>query len=73
LCAVHTTPERRLNSLIQPINKNKEDKIMAKTSADKMPVPQSGQPPYRFRTIWALVLLAVNFIVAGIYFHFLNI
>ncbi|QDZ39070.1 photosystem one PsaX [Euhalothece natronophila Z-M001] len=46
---------------------------MAKTSADKMPVPQSGQPPYRFRLIWAVVLLAINFVVAGIYFHLFNI
>ncbi|AFZ45820.1 photosystem one PsaX [Halothece sp. PCC 7418] len=46
---------------------------MAKTSADKMPVPQSGEPPYRFRTIWALILLVGNLIVAGIYFHVLNI
>ncbi|PSO46950.1 MAG: photosystem one PsaX [Cyanobacteria bacterium SW_9_44_58] len=47
--------------------------MASKTSADKMPVPQSGQPPYRFRTIWALVLLAVNLLVAAIYFHVLDI
>lgn len=46
---------------------------MAKTSADKMPVPQSGQPPYRFRVIWAVILLAVNFLVAGIYFGIFNL
>lgn len=46
---------------------------MAKTSADKMPVPQSGEPPYRFRAFWGLVLLVGNLIVAGIYFHVLNL
>ncbi|AFZ49175.1 photosystem I protein PsaX [Dactylococcopsis salina] len=46
---------------------------MAETSTKKMPVPQSGQPPYRFRTFWALVLLVGNLIVAGIYFHVLNL
>jgi len=47
--------------------------MATKTSADKMPVPQSGQPPYRFRALWALLLLAVNLLVAGIYFHIFNI
>jgi photosystem I protein len=28
----------------------------------------SGKPPYTFRTGWALLLLAVNFIVAAFYF-----
>ena len=47
---------------------------MAENSAKKMPVPQSGgQPPYRFRTFWASVLLVGNMIVAGIYFHVLNL
>ncbi len=46
---------------------------MAKNSADKMPVPQSGEPPYRFRTIWALILIVGNIIVAGIYFHIFDI
>ncbi len=46
---------------------------MAETSAKKMPVPQSGQPPYRFRTFWVSVLLVGNMIVAGIYFHLLNL
>lgn len=47
--------------------------MATQTSENKMPVPQSGEPPYRFRTVWALVLLAVNLIVAGIYFHIFNI
>ena len=34
---------------------------------------KTGQPPYPFRTGWALVLLGINFLVAAIYFHVLNI
>ncbi|NEO28219.1 MAG: photosystem one PsaX [Kamptonema sp. SIO4C4] len=37
------------------------------------PVPQSGQPPYTFRLIWGVALLAVNVLVAAIYFHILDI
>lgn len=36
-------------------------------------VAKTGKPPYTFRTFWAIVLLAVNFLVAAIYFHVLNI
>lgn len=32
-----------------------------------------GRFPYTFRTSWALLLLAVNFLVAAIYFHVVNI
>ena len=32
----------------------------------------SGKPPYPFRTIISLVLLAGNFLVAAIYFHLVN-
>jgi len=46
---------------------------MTQSSEKKMPVPQSGEPPYRFRAIWALILLVGNLIVAGIYFHILDI
>jgi photosystem I protein len=33
----------------------------------------SGKPPYPFRTVVSLLLLAGNFLVAAIYFHVLNI
>lgn len=37
-------------------------------------VPQSGAAaPFAYRTIISLVLLAVNFLVAAIYFHILDI
>lgn len=32
----------------------------------------SGNPPYPFRTIISLVLLAGNILVAAIYFHVVN-
>jgi len=47
--------------------------MVQKGSEKKMPVAQYGEPPYRFRTFWALVLLAGNLLVAAIYFHILNI
>jgi len=34
---------------------------------------KTSKPPYPFRTFWALVLLAGNFLVAAIYFHVLNV
>ncbi|MBD2345181.1 photosystem I protein PsaX [Anabaena subtropica] len=40
----------------------------AKTS----PVANTGKPPYAFRTGWALLLLAVNFLVAAYYFHIID-
>lgn len=39
---------------------------------DIPPMNPSGQPPYSFRTTWALLLLAVNFIVAAYYFGILK-
>ncbi len=37
------------------------------------PVPSTGaKPPYAFRTGWALLLLAVNFLVAAYYFHIIE-
>ena len=39
---------------------------------DVPPINPSGKPPYSFRTTWALVLLAVNFIVAAFYFGILR-
>jgi len=41
---------------------------MAKTTAST-----KGHFPYTFRSSWALLLLAVNFLVAAIYFHVVNI
>ncbi|MDX2096398.1 MAG: photosystem I protein PsaX [Leptolyngbyaceae cyanobacterium bins.59] len=43
-----------------------------KTPVHKGAVTKSSKPPYPFRTITALVLLAGNFLVAGIYFHVIN-
>ncbi len=37
------------------------------------PVPNSGaKAPYPFRTGWAVLLLAVNFVVAAYYFHIID-
>lgn len=37
------------------------------------PVANTGtKPPYTFRTGWALLLLAVNFLVAAYYFHIIQ-
>jgi photosystem I 4.8kDa protein len=33
---------------------------------------KTTKPPYTFRTFWALLLLAVNFLVAGFYFGILK-
>jgi photosystem I protein len=38
-----------------------------------MTTAKTNKPNYTFRTFWALVLLAVNFLVAAIYFHIFNI
>lgn len=32
----------------------------------------SGKPPYTFRTAWALLLLAINFLVAAYYFNIIQ-
>ncbi len=45
---------------------------MAAQAKSSAPVAQSGKPPYPFRTVWALVLLAGNFLIAAIYFHVIN-
>lgn len=34
--------------------------------------PKTSKPPYTFRTFWALVLLAGNFLVAAFYFGILK-
>lgn len=48
---------------------------MATTAEQKkdMPVPQSGHPPYPFRTAIGIILLLGNILVALIYFHILDI
>ncbi len=45
------------------------------TQAKKVgpPVTKTGNPPYPFRTFWALLLLGVNFFVAALYAGYLNI
>jgi photosystem I protein len=50
------------------------------TQADQPPTSKvgaevaktSGKPPYTFRTLVSLILLAGNFLVAAIYFHIVN-
>lgn len=39
---------------------------------DIPPMNPSGSAPYPFRATWALVLLAINFIVAAYYFGILK-
>ncbi|MBZ8182584.1 photosystem I protein PsaX [Oscillatoria salina] len=41
--------------------------------ANDRPVPQSGKPPYPFRTGWAIFLLAGNLLIAAMYFHIINL
>lgn len=38
----------------------------------KSPTVDTGKPPYPFRTIVSILLLAGNILVAAIYFHVLN-
>ncbi|MDC0838686.1 MAG: photosystem I protein PsaX [Limnospira sp. PMC 894.15] len=33
---------------------------------------KSGGFPYPFRTFWAIVLLGINLVVAGYYFHIIQ-
>ncbi|MBN3925589.1 photosystem I protein PsaX [Nostoc sp. NMS4] len=41
--------------------------------AKNSPVADSGaKPPYAYRTGWALLLLAINFLVAAYYFHIIE-
>jgi photosystem I protein len=35
-------------------------------------IPKTSNPPYPFRTGWALFLLAINFVVAAFYFHIIE-
>jgi photosystem I protein len=43
------------------------------TSSQDRPVPQSGTKPYPYRTFWAILLLVGNLLIAGIYFHVLDL
>ncbi|NJP11208.1 MAG: photosystem I protein PsaX [Leptolyngbyaceae cyanobacterium RU_5_1] len=38
-----------------------------------MATQTAKKPPYTFRAGWAIFLLAINFFVAAIYFHYINI
>lgn len=49
-----------------------EEEIGMTTKRDIPPMTPSGKPPYSFRTTWALILLAGNFIVAAYYFGILK-
>lgn len=43
-----------------------------KSTSSEAVVPKTGNAPYPFRTGWALLLLAINFLVAAYYFHILT-
>ncbi|MBW4651109.1 MAG: photosystem I protein PsaX [Kastovskya adunca ATA6-11-RM4] len=43
--------------------------MTAQAKKSDRPVPQSGKPPYPYRTAWAIFLLLGNFLIAAIYFH----
>lgn len=45
---------------------------MTAKSAPKAEVLDKGKPPYPYRTFWALVLLAGNFLIAAFYFGILH-
>jgi photosystem I protein len=38
-----------------------------------MTTAKTTKPTYTFRAFWAILLLAINFLVAAIYFHIFNI
>lgn len=40
--------------------------------AQEKPVIGGRKPPYPYRTFWALVLLAGNFLIAAFYFRILH-
>lgn len=46
--------------------------MTAKAGKSTGATTKTGNPPYPFRTFWALVLLAGNFIVAAYYFGILK-
>ncbi len=45
---------------------------IAKNQLKSDSVMKTGKFPYTFRTIWFLVLLGINFVVAAYYFHIIE-
>jgi photosystem I protein len=45
---------------------------MATQSKSSGVAHSEAKPPYPFRTGWAILLLAVNFLVAAYYFHIID-
>ncbi|MBE9006774.1 photosystem I protein PsaX [Fortiea sp. LEGE XX443] len=45
---------------------------MASQSKSSAVADSGAKPPYAFRTGWALLLLAVNFLVAAYYFNIIQ-
>ncbi|AFZ24030.1 PsaX family [Cylindrospermum stagnale PCC 7417] len=46
--------------------------MTAKSKNNSAVVETGAKPPYPFRTGWALLLLAINFLVAAYYFHIID-
>jgi photosystem I 4.8kDa protein len=46
--------------------------MTSKIEKMKADVPTTGNPPYPYRTFWALFLLFGNFVVAAFYFGILR-
>jgi photosystem I 4.8kDa protein len=44
----------------------------SKEIASKDVAVTGAKPPYPFRTGWAILLLAINFLVAAFYFHIIE-
>ncbi len=44
----------------------------SKDVANKDVANTGAKPPYPFRTGWAILLLAINFLVAAFYFHIIE-
>jgi len=45
---------------------------IAKNQLKSDSVMKTGKFPYTYRTVWFLVLLAINFVVAAFYFHIIE-
>jgi photosystem I protein len=46
--------------------------MTAKSKKNSAIASTGATAPYPFRTSWALLLLAINFVVAAYYFHIIN-
>ncbi|NJN59683.1 MAG: photosystem I protein PsaX [Leptolyngbyaceae cyanobacterium SL_5_9] len=46
--------------------------MTSKQARLKEDVPTSGKPPYPYRTLWAVILLVGNFLIAAFYFGILK-